>query len=54
MESPIGRMYGLNAKVLLLGVGYIHCSCFHLAETLIPKMPTEKSGSAIIEDNKRI
>jgi len=54
MESPIGKMYDLNAKVLLLGVGYDSCTCFHLAEALNEKMPTSKMGAAIIENNKRI
>ncbi|MGH4122841.1 MAG: aminoglycoside N(3)-acetyltransferase [Clostridium sp.] len=54
MESPIGKMYDLNAKVLLLGVGYDSCTCFHLAESLNEKMPTRKMGAAIIENNKRI
>lgn len=54
MESPLGKMYELNAKVLLLGVGYDSCTCFHLAEALNEKMPTRKMGAAIIENNKRI
>lgn len=54
MNSPIGRLYKLNAKVLLLGVGYDSCSSFHLAETLNKKMPKMKMGTAIIENNKRV
>lgn len=54
MESPLGKMYNLNAKVLLLGVEYDSCTCFHLAEALNEKMPTKKMGAAIIENNKRI
>ncbi|MGH4140501.1 aminoglycoside N(3)-acetyltransferase [Clostridium sp.] len=54
MESPLGKMYNLNAKVLLLGVGFDSCTCFHLAEALNEKMPTTKMGAAIIENNKRI
>lgn len=54
MESPLGKMYNLNAKVLLLGVGYDSCTCFHLAEALNEKMPTKRMGAAIIEDDKRI
>lgn len=54
MESPLGKMYDLNAKVLLLGVGYDSCTCFHLAEALNEKMPTTKMGAAIIENNKRV
>ena len=54
MESPIGKMYALNAKILLLGVGYDSCTSFHLAETLCDKMPRKNTGAAIIEDNKRV
>lgn len=54
MKSPLGTMYHLNAKVLLLGVGYDSCTCFHLAEALNDKMPVKRLGSAIIENNKRI
>lgn len=54
MESPLGKMYLLNAKVLFLGVGYDSCTCFHLAEALNEKMPIKRSGAAIIENNKRI
>ena len=54
MESPLGKMYDLNCKVLLLGVGYDSCTSFHLAEALNDKMPRETMGAAIIENNKRI
>lgn len=54
MESPLGKMYNLNAKVLLLGVEYNSCTCFHLAEALNDKMPTERMGAAIIENDKRV
>ncbi|MGB8454631.1 MAG: AAC(3) family N-acetyltransferase [Anaerocolumna sp.] len=47
MDSPLGKLYSLNAKVLLLGVGYGSCTSFHLAETLIHNMPKIKMGTAI-------
>jgi aminoglycoside 3-N-acetyltransferase len=31
-ESPLARLYDLNAQVLLLGVGYDHCTALHLSE----------------------
>jgi aminoglycoside 3-N-acetyltransferase len=31
-RSPLGRLYEMGARVLLLGVGYEACSVFHLAE----------------------
>lgn len=54
MESPLGKMYDLDGKVLLLGVGYDSCTCFHLSETLWDNMPKRRLGAAILEDNKRI
>lgn len=54
MGTPLGKMYNLNAKVLLLGVGYGSCTCFHLAEALNDKMPIKRMGAAIIENNERV
>lgn len=54
MDSPLGRMYSLDAKVLLLGVGYSSCTSFHLAETLIEEMPTKRMGTAVTEDGERL
>jgi aminoglycoside 3-N-acetyltransferase len=31
-RSPLGALYELGGKVLLLGVGYENCTCLHLAE----------------------
>ncbi|SDN03143.1 Aminoglycoside 3-N-acetyltransferase [Paenibacillus sp. yr247] len=54
MNSPLGKLYELNAKVLLLGVSFSSCTSFHLAEALNEKMPTKKFGAAITEDKKRV
>ncbi len=54
MESPLGKMYNLNTKVLLLGVGYDSCTSFHLAEALIDKMPRKKMGTAMMDKGNRI
>lgn len=53
IESPLGKMYKLKTKVLLLGVGYDSCTSFHLAETLINEMPKERLGAAILENGER-
>lgn len=52
--SPLGKMYAMGAKVLLLGVGYHACTGFHLAETRIPSMPVKKMGAAIKEKGIRV
>jgi aminoglycoside 3-N-acetyltransferase len=53
IDSPIGKMYNLKTKVLLLGVGYNSCTSFHLSESLIDKMPKERVGAAIFENGER-
>ncbi len=53
MNSPVGSMYKLNAKVLLLGVGYDSCTSFHLSEAITEKIPREKCGTSIIADGAR-
>lgn len=54
MASPLGKLYNLNAKVLLLGVGYDSCTSFHLAETMIAGMPTKSMGTAMLEEGRRV
>ena len=53
MNSPLGAMYKLKSKVLLLGVGYDVCTSFHLAEAITEKMPKEKCGTSILIDGVR-
>jgi aminoglycoside 3-N-acetyltransferase len=52
-DSPIGRLYRHNAKILLLGVGYDACTAFHLAETWLPDMPKSRMGAACVKDGVR-
>lgn len=54
MNSPLGKLYHLHAKVLLLGVGYDSCTSLHLAEARFENMPTKKMGAAIFEDGERV
>ncbi|BBC37445.1 Aminoglycoside phosphotransferase [Streptomyces graminofaciens] len=42
-HSPLARLEGLRARVLLLGAGYDSCTGFHLAEYRIPS-PLAKVG----------
>lgn len=53
-QSPLGSLYKLNAKVLLLGVDYDKCTSFHLSEAKNQYMSKVKIGAPIMEDNKRI
>ena len=54
MDSPLGKLYKLDAKALLIGVGYDSCTSFHLAEATLPAMPVKKMGTAMMEDGKRV
>lgn len=47
VNSPLGRLYELGAKVLFLGTGYDTCTCFHLSEALNENMPKKRMGAAI-------
>ena len=47
MNSPLGKLYELNSKVLLLGVGYSNCTCMHMAETLVDNPNITRSGASI-------
>lgn len=52
--SPIGRLYDLDAKVLLLGVGYDTCTSLHLAEyRFVGKKRLLQEGTAMIVDGRR-
>ena len=47
METPLGELYRLNAKVLLLGVDYSKCTIFHLAEALSGKRKMISNGCSM-------
>ncbi|WP_027346470.1 aminoglycoside N(3)-acetyltransferase [Hamadaea tsunoensis] len=45
--SPLGVLYRLDAKVLLLGCGYSSCTSLHLAETRQAAPPRMTSGASV-------
>lgn len=52
--SPLGRLYQAGAWVLLMGVGYEACTCFHLAEyRYLPLPPRQVYRCVIAEAGKR-
>lgn len=52
--SPIGGLYGLYAKVLLLGVSYDRCTALHLAEyRSVCKKKIIQEATAMIVDGLR-
>jgi len=54
MESPLGRLYTNDAKVLMLGVSYDNCTAFHLAEAMCPATPIVKMGTTMMEHGERV
>lgn len=52
--SPFRKLYDLDAKILLVGVGYDTCSILHLAETRGMKLGKVSEGSAVVHNNQRI
>ncbi len=53
-DSPLARLYELDAKVLLLGVGYGRNTSFHLGEYRAPGKEETVEGGPIKESGKRI
>lgn len=46
-RSPLARLAELDARVLLLGVGFDSCTAFHLAEYRLPAPPMTDNSFAI-------
>lgn len=42
--SPLQKLYDLDAKVLLLGIGYERCTCLHLSESKLAGVPRYMQG----------
>ena len=53
-KSPLAHLYDLNGWVLLLGVGYDCCTCFHLAEYRTGEAKRVLRGCPIIERGQRV
>ena len=53
INSPLGRLYDLNAKVLFLGSGFANCTSFHMAEVLAGNVPMKPNGASMLISGKR-
>ncbi|WP_040226133.1 aminoglycoside N(3)-acetyltransferase [Bhargavaea cecembensis] len=51
--SPLGKMYGKDVKIVLLGADYDSCTSLHLAEYRAPGLETYQDGAAMIVDGER-
>jgi aminoglycoside 3-N-acetyltransferase len=47
-ESPLGKLYAAQARVLLLGVGYSACTALHLAEYRYISSPPRRTYRCVI------
>jgi aminoglycoside 3-N-acetyltransferase len=52
--SPLARMYELDGRVLLLGVGYDSNTTFHLAEYRALGQAAQRQGAPIMESGQRM
>ncbi|WP_149180008.1 AAC(3) family N-acetyltransferase [Streptomyces sp. TRM49041] len=48
-DSPLARLYELDARILLLGAGFAACSAFHLAEYRVPA-PPRRTYRCVVRD----
>jgi len=47
-DSPLAKLYKRDASVLLLGVGYLACTAFHLAEYRYKERPPLQTYSCVV------
>jgi aminoglycoside 3-N-acetyltransferase len=52
--TPFEKLYDLDARTLLLGVGFNRCTSLHYAESLVPNRRTSVSRYPMIQDGKRV
>ncbi|KAK2590265.1 hypothetical protein QQS21_012046 [Conoideocrella luteorostrata] len=52
-ESPLARLEDADAKVMLLGVGFDVCTCFHLAEYRANPEHTDNSFAAWVDGERK-
>jgi aminoglycoside 3-N-acetyltransferase len=53
-DSPLAKLYKMDARILMIGVGYRSCTAFHLAEYRYrPKLATQTYACVVNIDGKR-
>jgi aminoglycoside 3-N-acetyltransferase len=52
-SSPLGRLEKVDARVLLLGVGFARCTAFHLAEYRLPDPPRRLNHCVLMTPDGR-
>ena len=52
-DSPLGRLYDLHARILLLGSGHASNSSVHLAEYRVPAPRRHQTAAAVMTPSGR-
>ncbi len=52
--SPFEKLYDLDSRVLLLGVGFNRCTALHFAESLVGKRRTTENRFPSLKDGRRV
>lgn len=47
-DSPLGKLYKMDARVLLIGAGYRACTAFHLAEYRYTQSPPLRTYACVV------
>jgi aminoglycoside 3-N-acetyltransferase len=50
-DSPLAKFYKLDARVLLIGIGYRACTAFHLAEYRYTPSPPWQTYACVVHQN---
>ncbi len=53
INSPLGKLYTLPSKIVLLGVSFESCTAFHLSEVLTKTVAMKETGAPIMKDGIR-
>ncbi|WP_440896957.1 aminoglycoside N(3)-acetyltransferase [Amphibacillus sp. Q70] len=53
-ESPLAKLYQLDAQILFIGTGYDTNTAFHLGEYRAPGYKVVQEGAPIIRDGERV
>ncbi|WP_203248348.1 aminoglycoside N(3)-acetyltransferase [Sporosarcina beigongshangi] len=54
MTSPLGKMFGTDVKIVMIGVDYDTCTALHLAEYRAPGLTTSPDGAAVLLNGERV
>ena len=52
--TPFEKLYELDARTLLLGVGFNRCTSLHYAESLVPTRRTTVHRYPVMENGNRV